>query len=222
MPPKPQPVPFPNNSARPPNPKVKRVDVLRKQREPNRGNPIPIPDHGTTPVLLGQWTGGNGLGFDGSFYVTFPTAATGVVLTASGNESLKPVRSNNQPQYYAIYLLNDWNITATLLSSESNYEWITLQDAIENPLIQICGSSVDKYGENLPDYGVIVRVSYFQNGVELAFNFDDCGSLGGNSDGDFKDKQVLLWIPIVYQKDFNTVSPFVEGNGNGNLIIFAK
>jgi len=216
--PPPQPKPGPFHPAKPFNPDVSRKDVVRAQpvREPSQSH--------ADPVHLGQWVGGQGFGYDGSFYLSLPTSATGVALAAFSNESLKPQRSNNQPQKWGIYLLDStWRPTATLFLGDAEVgAWNILKYAIVNPLIQISGSSVYDTGWTAPDNGVIVVVDYFMNGTQLTFNFDDCGSLSDNPDGDFKDKQVLLWIPLVVKKDFTQVNYVVEGNGNGNLIQLIK
>jgi hypothetical protein len=190
---------------------------------PDKGNYI------STPWPRAVWTQGSGFGADGSFYISLATTQQTLALGASYSSELKNPRSNNQPQFTFVNSLdNNFNALGTLFVFGGGHPgpgsgWYSLQgpDMLpDSALLEIVGSSIMDQGYDYSDNGTAIKMEYWQHGVMLTLDFDDCGSLGGNPDNDFKDKEILLWLPIIYNTDFKNAQVIQQLPYNGNLIAF--
>jgi len=131
--------------------------------------------------------------------------------------------TNNHPQVLEIFLTdNNLNPAGRLigLTEAPPNDWKTSPDLPNSVSIQIMGWSRYKTGDRGGDNGVRISAQYYQKGVMLKMDWDDCGETGSNPDGNFQDKRTYLWLPIVYLTDFKEPVVKPRGFNNGNLLVF--
>jgi hypothetical protein len=137
-----------------------------------------------------RWTAGNGLGL-GAFFLEFKNADGNNIipymqLVMIGNP-------NNKPQISAVkscdvnFVPDPGNI---LYFENTTVGWRTT----DNPLpahnrLGVQGLSVMDQGYTFVDVGVDIAAEYFEKGVMLTCDWQDCGSTGYNPGDDYKSKE---------------------------------